>query len=79
MNCVPLISDRPSFAASRTGVEPDPGERLRAREPLARHRRLPFPDEREREVREWSQVAARADGAARGDVRDDSSREEPEQ
>ena len=67
MNCVPLTSDRPSLLASRIGSRPTLAQRSRAVEELAVDHRLALADEREREVRERSEVAARADRATRGD------------
>ena len=64
MNCVPLMSDSPSFAWSRTGVSPAaasasaPGMRTPVDE------RLALADERQREVRERREIAARTDRAA---------------
>ncbi len=69
MNCVPLISDSPSFATSRTGSSPAARERVGAVEQLAVEPRLPFADERQREVRERREVAGGADRPARRDVR----------
>ena len=56
MNCVPLTSDRPSFASSATGSSPTRGERLAAGQQLARR---PTPRPRRR-------AAARGARAARG-------------
>ena len=69
MNCVPLMSERPSFAASRIGSSPTRRERVGARQQLAVDPRLALADERQREVRERREIAARADRAARRDVR----------
>ena len=64
MNCVPLISDRPSFATRRTGSSP-----TRTSAAIRRATRLPrartLADERQREVRQRGQIARRTDGAAR--------------
>ena len=64
MNCVPLISDRPSFASSVIGDNPAARERLGPAHAAAVHRGLAFPDERQGEVRERSEIAARPDRAA---------------
>ena len=74
MNCVPLISERPSFAWSRTGVEAGRRERLGARQPLPADARLALADERQGQVGERREVAARADRAARRHERDDARR-----
>jgi hypothetical protein len=53
-------------------LQPGARERLRPGEALALHPRLSLADEGQREVRERSEVAARADGAAARDVRQDT-------
>ena len=57
MNCVPLISDSPSFATQAHGLEARARERVRAVEQLASEPGAPLADERQREVRERRQVA----------------------
>ena len=79
MNWVPLISERPSFACSRTGVQAGRGERLGARHANAVDERLSLADERQREMSERREIAARAHRAARRDVRDDPGVEHREQ
>ena len=75
MNCVPLMSARPSFAASTIGARPtarsasSPGQRT----PV--DRRLPLADQRQRKVRQRREVAARPDGAARRHVRHEARAE----
>ena len=69
MNCVPLISESPSLASSRTGSSPTRAERLGAVDQLAVDDGLPLADERQREVRERREVARCADRAARGHAR----------
>ena len=64
MNCVPLTSERPFLRPSRIGSSPTRAERLPARQPLAVEPGLALADERQREVRERREVAARADRAA---------------
>ena len=64
MNCVPLMSESPSFASRRDRLEPDARERLEARQPLAVDERLALADERQREMRERREIARRADRAA---------------
>ena len=64
MNCVPLMSERPSFACGRIGSRPDARERLAAREQLALDGREALADERQREVRERREIARRADRPA---------------
>ena len=64
MNCVPLISDRPSFASSVIGDNPTAAS---ASAPLTRRPStagLAFADERQGKVRERSEIAARPDRAA---------------
>ena len=56
MNCVPLISDSPSFAPSRDRLETGRAARRPGQE-LALVLRLAFADERQREVRERREVA----------------------
>ena len=73
MNCVPLISDSPSFASSRTGASPTAASASAAGEQLALDPRLAFADERQREVGERREVAARADRAAARHVRQDAA------
>ena len=58
MNCVPLISDSPSFATQPHRLEPGALERVGAVEQLAVEPRLALADERQREVRERREVAA---------------------
>ena len=70
MNCVPLISESPSFAASRIGSSPAARERVRAREERPVEPRLPLADERQRQMRERCEIAAGADRAARGHARE---------
>ena len=65
MYCVPLISDRPSFAASSERLEADARERVGARRAARRRQRLALADQRQREVRERREIARRADRAAR--------------
>ncbi len=72
MNCVPLISESPSFAASVTGVSPAAASASAARSPTSVQRRLALADERQREMRERREVAARAHRAPGRDVRDDA-------
>ena len=66
MNCVPLISDSPSFATQphRRRARRRPSA-SRAVEELAVDARLALADERQREMRERREVAGRADRAAR--------------
>ena len=75
MNCVPLISARPSFAASTIGAETDRAQRLVPRERTPVDRRLPLADQRQRKVRQRREVAARPDGAARRHVRQEARAE----
>ena len=79
MNCVPLTSESPSFAASRIGSRPGRRERVRARQQLAVEPRLALADQRQREVRERREVAARADRAAARDARQHAAVEALEQ
>ena len=79
MNCVPLIKDRPSFACSRTCSRPAASERLRTGKSDLIDERLTFPDERQREMREGSEVAACTDGAPGRDVGDDAGVENAEE
>ena len=65
MSCVPLMRARPSLASSTTGARPAAAQRLGAGQAPALVDALAFADEREREVREGRQVAARADRALR--------------
>ena len=69
MNCVPLISESPSFACSRTGSRPTRSSATPPGKQLALEPGLPLADERQREVRERCEVAARADRAAARHVR----------
>ena len=64
MNCVPLTSERPSFAWSVSAASPARSSASAAGEPLAVEPGLPLADERQREMRERREVAARADRAA---------------
>ena len=73
MNCVPLISDRPSLAPRRTGSSPARSERLGTREERAFEPRMALADEREREMGERCEVAAGAHRAASRDVRQDAA------
>ena len=59
MNCVPLTSESPSFAASRTGSSPARASASAPVKPLAVEPRLALADERQREMRERREVAAR--------------------
>ena len=70
MNCVPLMSDSPSFADRTDRLEPGSRERGGAVEELAVEPRAPLADEREREVGERREIPARTDRAARGDIRE---------
>ena len=54
-------------------LEADRGERVRATEQLSVHPRLALADERQREVRQRSEIAARPDRAARRHARQDAS------
>ena len=74
MNCVPLISERPSFAASTIGSSPAARSASRPRG-ARRRRRLALADQRQREVREWGEIAARPDRATRRNVRHESGDE----
>ena len=65
------------FEAER--LEPRPRKRVAALEQLAVEPRTPFADEREREVGQRSEVAARADGSAARHFRDDAAAETVEQ
>ena len=69
MNCVPLMSESPSFAASSIGSSPTAASASAARKQRAVDGRLSLADERQREVRERREVAARADRAARRHAR----------
>ena len=73
MNCVPLTSERPSLLARRIGSSPTRAERVAAGEPLALDDRLALADERQREVGERGEVAARPDRPARGHDREDTA------
>ena len=61
------------------GLETDPRERVRARQPLAVDPRLPFADERQREMRERREVARGADRATARHDRQHASVEEREE
>ena len=79
MNCVPLTSDSPSFAASRTGSRP---ARASASAPASRSPldpRLALADERQREMRERREVAGGADRAAARHDRQHAAVEQREQ
>ncbi len=65
MNCVPLMSDRPSLRREPDRLEADCSKCLGAREPPALDERVALPHQREREMRERREIAARADRAAR--------------
>ena len=69
MNCVPLTSESPSLLCETDRLEPDRAQSRGAVEELAVHDGLPFADERQREMRERREVAARPDRAARGNPR----------
>ena len=73
MNCVPLMSESPSFASGRIGSSPTRASASAPGEELAVDPRLALADERQREVRERREVAARADRAAGRDVREDAA------
>ena len=75
MNCVPLTSESPSLACSRTGSSPARGERVGAGEELALEPGAPLADQRKRKVRERREVAARPDRAAARDLGHDPARE----
>ena len=67
--CVPLISARPSLAASFSGAMPASRSACAAGRALAVDQHLAFADQRQRHVRERRQVARRADRALRRHVR----------
>ena len=69
MNCVPLISDSPSFAASLIGSSPAAARASAPRVERPVEPRPTLADERQREVCERREIAARADRSARGDAR----------
>ena len=79
VSCVPLMSASPSFASSTAGARPaarsasEAGRRL----PVPVH--LPFPDEREREVRERREISRGADRALLGNDGVNSLREAREE
>ena len=70
MNCVPLTSESPSLLARRIGSSPTARSASAPPRSSPVDGRLPLADERQREVRERGEVAARAHGAARRDVRE---------
>ena len=69
MNCVPFTSESPSFACSRTGSRPACSSASPPGQPPPVEGGLALADQRQREVRERREVAARADGAAARHVR----------
>ena len=79
MNCVPLMSERPSFACSRTGCRPAEASASAPGMRTPSTNASPSPDERQREMSEGRQIAARAHRAARRDVRDDPGVEHRQQ
>ena len=64
MNCVPLISDRPSFASSTIGSSPTRASASKPGQPLTVDERLALADERQREMRERREIARRSDRPA---------------
>ena len=70
MNCVPLISESPSFAASRIGSSPAAASASSPDEERAVEPRLSLADERQRQMRERCEIATRPDRAARGHTRE---------
>ena len=79
MNCVPLISDSPSFASSTIGSSPTRASASTPGQPLALDERLALADERQREMRERREIAGRADRAARRHDGQDAAVEAREQ
>ena len=79
MNCVPLMSESPSFAASRTGSRPARASASAPGEALAAEPRLALADERQREMRERREIAGGADRAARRHDRQNAALEQREQ
>ena len=69
MNCVPFTSESPSFARSRTGSRPTAASASAPGISRPSTAGLALADERQREVRERREVAARADRPARRDAR----------
>ena len=66
MNCVPFTSERPFLAHEPDGLEPDAAQGGSAVEHVPFDDRVAFTDEREGQMRQWGEVAARAHRAACG-------------
>ena len=79
MNCVPLISARPSLAPSSSGCRPAARSASAAGQHLAADLREALADQHQREVRQRSQVAAGAQRAARGHHRVHAGSQQVEQ
>jgi hypothetical protein len=77
--CVPLISARPSFAASRSGAMPAVAQRVGSRYARAVDQHLAFADQRQGHVGERREVAGRADRALRRHIRHEAGAADREQ
>ena len=69
----PVDEREPFLGLERDRSETDAGERLRSSDALSVEERIALADQRERQVRERSQVAARSDRASTRDARNEAA------